>query len=434
MAKVADKQARLGRWSNRYPSRVAGVIGDMSETKIASSPVTATSPTTDEVLVSVVIPALNEAESIEACVRRSIETMEEHGIRGEVIVADNGSDDGTPELARDAGARVIYEQRKGYGSAYLAGFASAQGKYIVMGDADETYDFAEIARFIEPLEEGADFVMGSRLRGKIHPGAMPWLHRYVGNPVLTGVLNLFFKTGVSDAHCGMRAFRRELLPRLDLRTTGMEFASEQVIRSSKLGLDIREIPIEYHPRTGESKLSSFSDGWRHLRFLLVHSPTWLFLVPGLAMVLLGFAAGTISVTSAAIFGRQWQLHTLIAGSMLAIVGTQVAQLGVFSRTYAFYYLGEHDPLFDKVRAKMRLEHGLMAGALVFLVGLIMAAVVLVIWIHRGFGELREEKLAIAGLALVVIGIQMIFGAFFLSILGLRRRPRALEHPQPPAAG
>jgi glycosyltransferase involved in cell wall biosynthesis len=405
----------------------------MSETKTASSPITATSAATDELLVSVVIPALNEAESIEACVRRSIDTMEKHGIRGEVIVADNGSDDGTPELARGAGARVIHEQRKGYGSAYLAGFASARGKYIVMGDADETYDFSEIARFIEPLDEGADFVMGSRLRGKIHPGAMPRLHRYVGNPVLTGVLNLFFRTGVSDAHCGMRAFRRELLPRLDLRTTGMEFASEQVIRASKLGLDIREIPIEYHPRTGESKLSSFSDGWRHLRFLLVHSPTWLFLVPGLGLALLGVVVGAVSLFNVNLFGRQWQLHTLIVGGMLAIVGAQVAQLGVSARTYAFYYLGEHDPLFDKLRAKLRLEHGLMAGALVFLTGLIMAAVVLGIWIHRGFGELREEKLAIAGLVLVVIGIQMVFGAFFLSILGLRRRSRALEDPQPPAA-
>jgi len=405
----------------------------MSETKTASSPITATSAATDELLVSVVIPALNEAESIEACVRRSIDTMEKHGIRGEVIVADNGSDDGTPELARTAGARVIHEQRKGYGSAYLAGFASARGRYIVMGDADETYDFGEIARFIEPLDEGADLVMGSRLRGKIHPGAMPWLHRYVGNPVLTGVLNLFFRTGVSDAHCGMRAFRRELLPRLDLRTTGMEFASEQVIRSSKLGLDIREIPIEYHPRTGESKLSSFSDGWRHLRFLLVHSPTYLFLVPGIGLALLGVLIGAISLFNVNLFGRQWQLHTMIVGGMLAIVGAQVAQLGVSARTYAFYYLGEHDPLFDKLRAKLRLEHGLIAGALVFLTGLIMAAVVLGIWIHRGFGELREEKLAIAGLVLVVIGIQMVFGAFFLSILGLRRRSRALEDPQPPAA-
>ena len=185
--------------------------------------------------------------------------------------------------------------------------------------------------------------MGSRLRGRIHRGAMPWLHRYVGNPVLTGVLNLFFRTGVSDAHCGMRAFRRDLLPALDLRTTGMEFASEQVIRASKLGLDIREIPIEYHPRTGESKLSSFSDGWRHLRFLLVHSPTWLFLVPGLGMVLLGIVVGAVSLVNAPLFGRQWQLHTLIAASMFAIVGAQVAQLGVFSRTYAYVLPGRARP-------------------------------------------------------------------------------------------
>src|SRR3954471_6749309 len=405
----------------------------MSETETASTTVTATRAATGDLLVSVVIPALNEAESIEACVRSSLETLEAHGIAGEVVVADNGSDDGTPELARGAGARVINEPRKGYGSGYLAGFAAARGRYIVMGDADQTYDFREIARFVEPLEEGADFVMGSRLRGRIHRGAMPWLHRYVGNPVLTGVLNLFFRTGVSDAHCGMRAFRRDLLPRLDLRTTGMEFASGQVIRSSKLGLDIREIPIEYHPRTGESKLSSFSDGWRHLRFLLVHSPTWLFLVPGLAMVLLGFAAGTISVTSAAIFGRQWQLHTLIASSMFAIVGAQVAQLGVFSRTYAFYYLGEHDPLFDRLRARLRLQHGLIVGTVIALVGLGMAVAVLVAWIHRGFGELREEKLAVAGLTLIVLGVQTIFGSFFLSILGLRRRSRTIEDPQPPSS-
>jgi hypothetical protein len=213
----------------------------------------------------------------------------------------------------------------------------------------------------------------------------------------------------------------------------MEFASEQVIRSSKLGLDIREIPIEYHPRTGESKLSSFSDGWRHLRFLLVHSPTWLFLVPGLAMVLLGFAAGTIAVTGAPLFGRQWQLHTLIAASMFAIVGAQVAQLGVFSRTYAFYYLGEHDPLFDRLRGRLRLEHGLIAGTFIAVVGFAMAIAVLAAWIHRGFGELREEKLAVAGLTLIVLGVQTIFGSFFLSILGLRRRSRTIEDPQPPSS-
>ena len=196
-----------------------------------------------------------------------------------MIVADNGSDDGSAELARDAGALVVFEPRRGYGSAYLAGFAAARGDYIVMADADLTYDFADIPRFVEKLDDGAELVMGDRMKN-IQPGAMPWLHRYVGNPVLTGILNLFFRTGVRDAHCGMRAVRRSALPSLDLRTTGMEFASEMVIRAGKERLAIEEIPIHYHPREGESKLSSFRDGWRHLRFLLVHSPNWLFIVPG----------------------------------------------------------------------------------------------------------------------------------------------------------
>src|SRR3954452_9691995 len=223
----------------------------------------------EDVLVSVVIPCLNEEDNIERCVRRALDTMAEHGIRGEVVVADNASEDRSAELATLAGARVVHEPMRGYGSAYLAGFAAARGRYIVMADADLTYDFREIPRFVAELEEGADLVMGDRM-DSIQPGAMPWLHRYVGNPVLTGVLNLFFRTGVSDAHCGMRALRRDVLPRLDLRTTGMEFASEMVIRAAKEKLEIRESPIEYPPRGGDSKLSSFRDGWRHLRFLLVH--------------------------------------------------------------------------------------------------------------------------------------------------------------------
>jgi glycosyltransferase involved in cell wall biosynthesis len=382
----------------------------------------------DAVLLSVVIPCLNEAGSIGECVARSRRAMERAGIVGEVVVADNGSADGSPELASEAGARVVHEPRRGYGSAYLAGFAAARGTYILMGDADLTYDFDEIPRFVEQLEDGADLVMGSRLKGRIHPGAMPWLHRWVGNPLLTGVLNLFFRTGVSDAHCGMRAFRRDLLGRLDLRTTGMEFASEHVIRASKIGIDIREIPIEYHPRAGESKLSSFSDGWRHLRFLLVHSPTWLFLIPGAVLTAVGLLAGGLVVVNA--FGLGVRLHTLIAAAMASIIGVSVIQLGLFARTYAAYYLGEHDPLFDRLRLRLRLEHGLMLGGALVLVGLVLCAVLLGMWIERGFGQLGEEKLAVTGLTLLVIGIQTIFGAFFLSILGLRRRGRTLEEPGP----
>src|SRR5882757_2067141 len=269
-------------------------------------------------LVSVVIPCLNEAENIEACVRAAREALDEMQVLGEVVVADNDSDDESALLAERAGARVIVERRRGYGSAYLAGLADSRGRYIVMADADLTYDFDEIPRFVAALEDGAEMVIGDRMKN-IHPGAMPWLHRYVGNPILTGLLNLFFRTGVNDAHCGMRALRRDVLPRLDLRTTGMEFASEMVIRASKANLEIRQLPIEYHPRGGESKLSSFRDGWRHLRFLLVHSPTYLFILPGLLIAVLGFVVEFIVIGRLGIFGRHWDIHALIAGALLAIV-------------------------------------------------------------------------------------------------------------------
>ncbi len=214
---------------------------------------------------------------------------------------------------------MISEPRRGYGSAYLAGFAAARGTYIVMGDADLTYDFDEIPRFVELLNDGAQLVMGDRM-DNIEPGAMHWLNRYVGNPLLSGTLNLFFKTGIRDAHCGMRGLRRDVLPTLDLRTTGMEFASEMVIRASKEHLDIREFPIKYHPRGGETKLSRIRDGWRHLRFLLVHSPTHLFMVPGAVLSAIGALILLVSVLQLNVFGREWQLHTAIAGSLLLIVG------------------------------------------------------------------------------------------------------------------
>lgn len=396
-----------------------------AEQTVAAAPRSAAS---QRIELSVVVPCLNEAESIGLVVRKARETLQREGIAGEVIVVDNGSADGSQQRAAEAGARIVHEPRRGYGSAYLAGFAAATGTYILMGDADDSYDFTEIGRFLAPLRDGADMVIGNRMK-RIHRGAMPWLHRYVGNPLLTRMLNLFFRSGVSDAYCGMRAFRRDLLPALDLRATGMEFALQQVIRASKLGLDIREIDIEYHPRKGESKLAPFSDGWRSLRFLLIHSPTWLFLVPGAAMAGLGLLGTVVVMTGVELFGREWQLHALIASMALLIVGAQVLQIGVFSRAYAAYYLGEHDPLFRAARRRLRLEHGLVAGALLLVAGLLIASVVLVIWLQRGFGELREERLALLGLGLIVLGLQTIFSAFFLSILGLRRRP----HPGEPDA-
>jgi glycosyltransferase involved in cell wall biosynthesis len=371
-------------------------------------------------LVSVVIPCLNEAEAIERCVRAALQALQADGLSGEVIVADNGSDDGSPELAASAGARVVHEQRRGYGSAYLAGFAAARGDYIVMADADLTYDFGEVPRFVRELDAGAELVMGNRM-DDIRPGAMPWLHRYVGNPILTGLLNLFFRTGIRDAHCGMRGLRRDVLPRLDLRSTGMEFASEMVIRAAKENLDIRQLSIAYHPREGESKLSTFRDGWRHLRFLLVHSPTWLFLVPGALLTLFGLIIALTVVAQVNVFGREWQVHSMVGGSLLMIVGTQVLALGLCARAYGTYVMGEHDPLFDRLGRRVRLEHGLLGGGALILIGVVLAVVIGIRWADRGFGQLSEERLAVLAATLVIVGVQVFFSSFLLSILGLRRR-------------
>ncbi|HXB63789.1 MAG TPA: glycosyltransferase family 2 protein [Solirubrobacteraceae bacterium] len=370
--------------------------------------------------VSVVIPCLNEAENIERCVSTAREVLERTGIDGEVLVVDNASEDDSAALATAAGARVVHEARRGYGSAYLAGFAAARGRYIVMADADLTYDFAEIPRFVAELDGGAELVMGDRM-DNIQPGAMPWLHRYIGNPLLTGLLNLFFDTGVKDAHCGMRALRADVLPRLDLRTTGMEFASEMVIRAAKANLKIAEFPIEYHPRGGESKLSSFRDGWRHLRFLLVHSPNHLFILPGAVLAGLGTLIVALVGGGLDLFGRSWGIHALIGGALLMVVGTQVLALGLCAHAYGTYFMGERDPWFDRMRARFRLEHGLLLGGAFVLVGFALGAVIVATWISNGFGSLADEHMAVVAATLVIVGIQIFFSSFLLSILGLRRR-------------
>ena len=374
--------------------------------------------------MSVVIPCLNEAETIARCVSLARSALEDNGIPGEVIVVDNGSDDGSQDLATDAGARVINEPRRGYGSAYLAGFAGATGDYIVMADADLTYDFGDIPRFVEQLDAGAQLVIGDRM-DNIHPGAMPALHRYVGNPVLSGTLNLFFRTGVKDAHCGMRGFRRDVLPQLDLRTTGMEFASEMVIRASKEDLDIRQFPIEYHPRGGESKLSSFRDGWRHLRFLLIHSPTHLFVIPGAAMAVVGALIGLGVLSDVRVLGRSWDIHTMVAGALLMILGTQVMALGLCAHAYGTYFMGEKDRWFDAMRSRFNLEHGLLLGGGFILAGVAAAVWIVGRWVDRGFGELSEQRLAVLAATLLIVGVQIFFSSFLLSILGLRRRPGRL---------
>lgn len=369
--------------------------------------------------VSVVIPCLNEAESIEESIAAALEALEQGGYRGEVIVADNGSTDGSAEMAEAAGAKVVHERRRGYGNAYLAGLGAARGDYIVMFDADLTYPIEELPRFVSELADGGDMVIGDRMES-IASGAMPRLHQYIGNPVLTWVLNKMFRTGVNDAHCGMRSVRREVLPQLDLRCGGMEFASEMVIRAAKENLEIRQFPIEYRVRVGESKLSTFRDGWRHLRFLMVNSPNYLFIYPGLILAGLGLIAVLTVLFNISLFGRQWDIHAMVAGCFLMMLGVQVIAMGALARTFGVYFMGEQDERFRRLRSKYRLEHGLVAGAMTVLTGLVIGAVILVIWADRGFGELSEVRLAILAATLAVIGTQIIFSSFMLSILGLRR--------------
>jgi glycosyltransferase involved in cell wall biosynthesis len=369
--------------------------------------------------VSVVIPCLDEAETIAECVAQARAVLDEGGLAGEVIVVDNGSTDGSGELARAAGALVVEEPRRGYGSAYLAGLAVAQGDYIVMLDADLTYDFREIPRFVQSLDDGAQLVVGNRM-GSIAPGAMSLLSR-LGNPLLSGFLNVLHRTNIRDVHCGMRALRRDVLPALNLRTVGMEFASEMVIRATRERLDVREIPIELHPRVGSSKLSPFRDGWRHLRVILVYNPTFLFLLPGAVMFLAGSLITLLVFVHVPVFGRNLYTHSLIVGCLLILLGVQAIGLGLSARAFGVYFISEQDELFQKLRSRLRLEHGLALAALVGIGGLALIGIVIGRWASTDFGTLREERLAILAATVVSVAAQIFFTSFLVSIIGLRRR-------------
>jgi glycosyltransferase involved in cell wall biosynthesis len=379
--------------------------------------VTAAIPSTCR--ISVIVPCLDEAETIGECVAAARAVLEESGFAGEVIVVDNGSTDGSGDLARAAGALVVDEPRHGYGSAYLAGLAAAHGDYIVMVDADLTYDFGEIPRFVQALDHGAQLVVGNRMRS-IKPGAMPWLSR-LGNPLLSGFLNVLHRTNVRDVHCGMRALRRDVLPILNLRTVGMEFASEMVIRATRERLDVREVPIELHPRVGSSKLSPFRDGWRHLRLILVYNPNFLFLLPGAVMLALGSLITLLVFVQVPIFGRGLYIHSLIFGCLLVLLGVQAIGLGLSARAFGVYFISERDQLFQRLRARVRLEHGLLLAAIFGAAGLALLGVVLGRWAAYGFGRLSEERLAILAATVIAVSAQVFFTSFLLAILGLRRR-------------
>jgi hypothetical protein len=362
-----------------------------------------------EVEVSVVIPCLNEEDAIVSVIEAARAGLSEAGLTGEIVVADNGSDDASAELARAAGARVVHEPRRGYGSAYLAGLAAARGTYIVMTDADGTYPIESLGVFVSRLRDGADMVVGNRFGGTIHAGAMPWSNRYIGNPILSGMLNLLFRSGVRDAHCGLRALRRDALPKLGLSATGMEFASEMVIKAGKRRMRIDEVPIDYRPRIGESKLARVSDGWRHVRFMLVHSPTFLFVIPGAAAAAVGL--GLLVYLAADTSLGERATGVAMASGALTIIGAQIVMLGLFARTYGIIYLGESDAPLERMWGTLRLEHGLLASFVVLLAG---AGVTL----GSYFDGVHDPRLGMLGLTLVALGVQGGFASFFLSILGL----------------
>ena len=370
--------------------------------------------------ISVVIPCLNEEDAVGAVVDQSLEGIRRSGRPGEVIVVDNASTDHSAVVAAEHGATVVREERPGYGSAYLAGLAVAQGDYIVMGDADETYPMQDLGPFVDRLEEGDDLVMGSRFEGTIHGEAMPWLNRHIGNPILTGLLNVLFGVKISDAHCGMRAVRKDALPILDLHSTGMEFASEMVFKAFRRKLRVSEIPIDYYPRVGESKLNRFGDAWRHVKFMLLYSPSWLYFVPGLTLLVLGIlgalalAAGPVEV-----LGRTWQIHTLFLFMFAILLGMQVVQLGIFARAFAAAHLGETDRFIERAYGRLRLEHGLAGGGLLLLAGIVTLLAIFVSWAIGGFGELSHEYATAIGFTLVALGLQVILGSFFLSLLTMR---------------
>ena len=378
--------------------------------------------------LTVLMPCLDEARTVGTCVGKAIEACRAAGVDAEVLVADNGSQDGSPELARAAGARVIHVAEKGYGAALRAGIEAARGRFIVMGDADDSYEFEDVPRFLARLRAGDELVMGSRFRGTIHPGAMPFLHRFLGNPVLTWILNLFFGAGITDAHCGMRGFSRAAVRSLSLRSAGMEFASEMVIRAAQEKLRIGEVPTSLKPdgRGRRSHLRTWRDGWRHLRFMLLFSPLWLFSVPGLAATGLGLVLTVaVAVTRVELFGRVLHTHFALLGSALAILGLQVTLLGVFAKTVFVLDGVGRNAAIQRLIAGYRLELALLFGAATVFAGLCIDGRILWLWLRSNGGTLDEAitNLAIMGGTLLALGVEVIFSAFFLSILKASRERR-----------
>lgn len=364
--------------------------------------------------ISVVMPTMNEEEGIAECIQRVKNALAEMGVVGEVIISDD-STDRTPEIARKMGAIVVSPDGKGYGYAYRYAFDFVRGEYVVIGDADTTYDFEQIPRLLDPVANGdADMVMGSRLEGDIKPGAMPKLHQYIGNPLLTRFLNVFYGAGVSDAHSGFRIFHKDILDELDLKTTGMEFASEMVMDAGARDLNIEEVPIVYHEREGEATLESFRDGWRHVRFMLVNAPSYLFSIPGLLMSGFGILVMGLAYSGAEIGRATFGVRSMIAGTLLLMVGYQVASMGVFATVASNPIKRPKDAVTNFIVENVSLEEAATAGSVIGLAGAAYAGMSLYQWAASGFTDLPILEANILAFTAIVLGVQTVFGAFFMS--------------------
>ncbi len=380
--------------------------------------------------VSVVMPCLNEAETLATCIRKAQKAFRRDALRGEIIVADNGSIDGSQEIASQMGARLIPVEAKGYGNALMGGIAQARANFIIMGDADDSYNFGELMPFVEKLRAGYDLVMGNRFQGGIQTGAMPILHRYLGNPVLSGIGRLFFHSPIGDFHCGLRAFTKSAYERLDLQTTGMEFASEMVVKASLLGLRIVEVPttLSQDGRSRPPHLRTWRDGWRHLRFMLLYSPRWLFLYPGVALIALGLAGMLwLGPGPRQIFGVSLDIHTFLYAAMAVLIGFQAVSFAVFSKVFAISEgLLPEDARLNRVFQHFTLELGLLVGAVLIVLGLGASIYAVKVWEWASFGPLqpaRTLRTVVPAVLMLVLGCQMILSSFLLSVLNLKRKGR-----------
>jgi glycosyltransferase involved in cell wall biosynthesis len=378
--------------------------------------------------LSIVMPCLNEEETIGTCIGKALRFLSSAGIAGEVVVADNGSTDRSAAIARSLGARVVAVAEKGYGAALLGGIGAARGVFVIMGDADDSYDFSNLSPFVEKLRAGFDLVMGNRFQGGIAPGAMPMLHRYLGNPVLTRIGRIFFGSPCGDFHCGLRGFRRTSALTLNLRTTGMEFASEFVVKATLAGMQIGEVPtvLSRDGRSHPPHLRTWRDGWRHLRFLLLYSPRWLFLVPGVALMAVGTVVGLWLLPGPRLVGSvTFDVHTLLYAAMAVLIGFQGVAFAAFTKVFAISEgLLPPDPRLDRIFKYVTLEVGLIAGAGLILAGVLGSIEALVVWHQQMYGPLEKSqmlRMIVPAITFLTLGSEVVFASFFLSVLGLRRR-------------